>query len=177
MKTGLKVSEAMSRTPVTILPTKTILECAKIMLKRNVGSILIANGDKLQGILTEKDLVGFIAKGLDAKKIQVSKIMTKNIDTIEPDVDLFEALTKMKIDKVRRLPVVYKKKLLGMLTINDILKIQPTLFEIIQERAKIESPINNPKLTEGECELCDNYGKLYEVDGQYLCEECRTEQE
>jgi len=177
MKTGLKVLDAMSQNPVTISPTKTILECSRVMLKKNIGSILIVNGNNLQGILTEKDLVNFIAKGLNPKKVLVSKIMTKKIDTIEPEADLFEALTKMKIEKVRRLPVVYKNKLAGMLTLNDILKIQPALFEIIQERAKIESSIISPKPIEGECELCDNYGKIYEVDGQYLCEECRAEQE
>lgn len=177
MKTGIKVSDAMSQNPVTIPSTKTILECAKIMLQKNVGSILIVNDNNLQGILTEKDLVTFMVKGLDPKKIPVSKVMVKKIDTITPDVDLYEALMKMKTEKVRRLPVVFKQKLIGMLTLNDILKIQPALFEIIQEHAKIESSKKSLKPTEGECELCDNFGKLYEVDGQYLCEECRAEQE
>lgn len=177
MKTGIKVSDAMSQTPVTIQPTKTVLDCAKVMLKKNVGSILIVNNNDLQGILTEKDLVSFIARGLDPKKTAVSKVMTKKIDTITPDVDLYEALIKMKTEKVRRLPVIHNKKLVGMLTLSDILKIQPALFEIIQERAKIEFPKKSQKPIEGECELCENYGKLYEVDGQFLCEECRAEQE
>lgn len=176
MKTGIKVSDAMSQKPVTIQPTKTIFECAKVMLKKHVGSLLIANITELQGILTEKDLVTFIAKDLNPKKTSVSKIMTKKIDTISPDVDLYDALIKMKTEKVRRLPVVHNKKLIGMLTLNDILKIQPAMFEILSERAKIETSKKVQKPIEGECELCENFGKLYEVDGQFICEECRHEQ-
>ena len=177
MKTGVKVSDAMSQNPVTISPTKSILECAKIMLKKNVGSLLIVSDDSLKGILTEKDLVTFLAKDLNSKKVPVSKIMITKIDTISPDADLYEAMTKMKLEKVRRLPVIHKNKLIGMLTLNDILKIQPALFEIIQERAKIESSKKSPKPVEGECEICENFGKLSEVDGQMLCEGCRAEQD
>ncbi len=177
MKTGIKVSDAMSQKPVTIEPTKTIFECAKIMLKKRVGSLLIVKDNNLQGIITEKDLVHFIANGLDPKKIIVSKIMVTKVDTITPDVDLYEALIKMKTEKIRRLPVVHNKKLIGMLTTNDILKIQPALFDILSDQAKIESSKKDQKPVEGECELCENYGKLYEVDGQFLCEGCRAEQQ
>lgn len=169
MKTGLKVADAMSQTPVTIHPTKSVLECSKIMFKRNVGSLLIANNNTLQGILTEKDLVKFISQGLDSKSTDVKDVMTKKIVTIEPDVDIYDALIRMKSQRVRRLPVIYKNKLVGMLTQNDILKIQPALFEILSEKNLLKKVASE--------QICDNCGqkaRLKDIDGRMLCKECRV---
>ena len=169
MKIGLKVADAMSQTPVTVQSTKSVLECSKIMFKRNVGSLLIANHDILQGILTEKDLVKFISKGLDSKSTNVKDIMTKKIVIIEPDIDIYDALVKMRSQRVRRLPVIHKNKLVGMLTQNDILKLQPALFDILSEKVLLQKTSSE--------QICDNCGqkaRLKDIDGRMLCKECRT---
>ena len=176
MKTGIKVSDAMSLAPVTILPNKNVLEAAKIMIKRKVGSLLVIRSDTLIGILTEKDIVKFAAKGIDAKKTPIKDIMTTKIHTINPSEDLYEALHKMKKEKVRRLPVVFKGKLVGMLTQNDILKLQPAMFDIIQEKATIKSCSKiRERTSDGNCEICENFAKLYDVDGKLICANCRDE--
>lgn len=177
MKTGVTVADAMSVNPVTISSVKTILECAKIMAKKKVGSLLIVGDTILQGIITEKDLVHFIARGLNPETAKVSEIMTKKVQTISPEEDLYEAITRMKREKVRRLPVVNKKKLLGMLTLNDVMKIQPALFDLLREQAHIRLEKKKEKAVEGSCEVCENFGKLYEVDDQYICAECREEKQ
>ena len=175
MKTGIKVADAMSVVPVSLLPNKTIYECAKIMSKRKVGSLLIIKGDTLEGIITEKDLVHFIAKGFDAKAEKVCEVMTKKIHTISPEEDLYEALHRMKKEKVRRLPVMHNKKLVGMLTLNDILKLQPALFDIIQERSHVRLQKDKEKSVEGNCEICENFAALHDIDGKFICSECREE--
>lgn len=176
MKTGIKVADAMSLAPVTILPNKSVYEATKIMIKRRVGSLLVIKGDILIGILTEKDIVKFIAKGTDAKKILIKEVMTTKIQTIKPDEDLYEALHRMKKEKVRRLPVVYKGKLVGMLTQHDILKLQPAMFDIIQEKASIKScGALKGKPNEGNCEVCENFGRLFDVDGKLICVNCRDD--
>lgn len=175
MKTGLTVADAMSVNPVTISNSKNILECARIMMKKKVGSLLIVKETTLEGILTEKDLVHFLAKGLNPETTKVKEIMIRKVQTIVPEEDLYEAIVRMKREKVRRLPVVSKKKLVGMLTLNDIMKIQPALFDLLREQANIRLQKKKEKSVEGTCEVCENFGKLYEVDDQYMCTECRSE--
>jgi len=175
MKTGIKVADAMSVAPVAIAPTKTVFECSKIMVKRRVGSVLVTSEEKLEGILTEKDLVEFLAKGLDPKKTKVKEIMTRKVLTIGPEEDIYDALHRMKKDKVRRLPVVSKKKLIGMLTQNDILKLQPALFDILVARGRAPLKPKKEKYIEGQCEICENFAQLHEVDDQFICAECKEE--
>ncbi|MDP3727939.1 MAG: CBS domain-containing protein [bacterium] len=175
MKTGIHVADAMSVNPVTISITKTILECARIMVKKRVGSLLIIKEENLEGIITEKDLVHFLAKGLDPKATKVREIMTNKILTISPEEDLYNAIIRMKREKIRRLPVVNKKKLVGMLTINDVLKLQPALFDLMVEKGNIRLDKKKEKYVEGTCEVCENFERLYEIDDQYICAECRDE--
>ena len=131
MKTGVLVADAMSVRPVTVPRIKTILECAKIMAQKRVGSLLVIKEEKLEGILTEKDLVHFLAKALDPKTMKINEVMKTKIHTVAPEEDLYDAISLMKREKVRRLPVLAKKKLVGMLTLNDILTLQPTLFDLL----------------------------------------------
>ena len=175
MKTGVSVADAMSVNPVTISGTKSVLECAKIMMKKRVGSLLIVKEDQLEGIITEKDFVHFLAKGLNPETIKAKEIMVTKIHAIAPEEDLSEAIIKMKREKVRRLPVVNKNKLIGMLTLNDIIKLQPTLFEVLREQSNIRLQKKKEKTIEGTCEVCENFGKLYEIDDQFICVECRSE--
>ncbi len=175
MKTGIMVSDAMTANPISIPATKTIFECAKIMVKKRVGSLLIVKDKTLLGIITEKDLVNLLAKGLDANKIKARDIMMKKIHSINPEEDLYDALLQMKREKVRRLPVVKNKTLWGMLTFNDIMKLQPALFDILIEKGNIRTHNTKEKFIEGSCEVCENFGKLSEIDGQYMCTECQNE--
>lgn len=133
MKTGIKVNEAMTKNLITIPPDTTILDCTKIMLKNNVGGMLIKEGNQLKGILTEKDILKFFAQDTD-KNLPVSEVMEKKVVTIEPEKDLYDAMHLMSEEEVRRLPVVSNNKLVGHLTEKDILKIQPALFDICAER-------------------------------------------
>src|SRR3989338_394243 len=144
MKTGIHVADAMTVNPVVISGAKTILESAKIMVKKRVGSLLIIKEEILEGIITEKDL--------------------------------YNALLRMKKEKIRRLPIINKKKLVGMLTLNDILKLQPALFDLMVEKGNIRLEKKKEKYVEGNCEVCENFERLYEVDDQYMCAECRDEQ-
>lgn len=175
MKTGIRIADAMSVQPVVIPGTTTILDCAKLMVKKRVGSLLIVKESSLEGIFTEKDLVHFLAKGLDPEVIKVKEAMSKKIHTIEPEEDLYDALIQMKKEKVRRLPVVHKNKLVGMLTLNDILKLQPALFDLMMESKSIRLQAKKEKYVEGGCEVCENFGHLYEVDDQFMCAECKEE--
>ncbi len=99
----------------------TIREAAKIMAKHHIGALLVTKRDKLEGILTERDLsVKIVAGGKDPDKTKVSQIMTKNPETVSPDDTAFSALEKMKARGFRHLPVVDGDQIVGMVSVRDL---------------------------------------------------------
>ena len=133
MKIGIKVSEAMNKNPVIISPNKLLPFCARKMLGNNIGGILVGEKGKLLGIVTEKDIVEeVVAKELNAQKTKVKEIMSSSMITISPEVDISEAIEIMNREDVRRLPVIKNKKLVGILTQKDLLKLnKPELHKTI----------------------------------------------
>jgi len=137
MKTGYMVADIMTNDPVRLDNKANIRDCAEAMRLHDVGSILIMNASQLLGIVTEKDIVFKVTvKGLSVDDTKAVAVMTpKDMMTlIEPSKDIYDALIVMKENKVRRLPVMDGDKLAGLITLNDILKIEPDLFDIMVER-------------------------------------------
>lgn len=182
MKSGVTVTDAMTKKPVKVPEDLDLVRCAKIMQKKKVGSILVVKGNRLVGLITEKDMLyKVIAKNKNPKKLKAKNIMTKRLVTIGPNLDVESAMRLMRIEEVRRLPVIGKnKKLLGLVTIRDILNIQSELCEYMEEKSyfskmKKMAKRKKEKYIEGECESCGDYGRLHNEEGHFLCEDCRDE--
>lgn len=178
MKTGVKVSDAMSSKPVCIKPDATIEQCSKLMSRKHIGGVLVKIKQKLAGILTDKDIVkNVVAKNKNAKKLKVRDIMVRKVTTIAPEKDLYYAMNVLKKKGFKHLPVVKNDKLIGILTFKDILNIEPTLYEIFKEESEIKASrrkgVKGARYIEGECDSCSNYGQLYVIEDQNLCEECK----
>ncbi len=176
VKTGVKIGDAMTSKPVSVGPDKTVQDCAQVMLNNHVGSLIIAEGEKLTGIITEQDIVRkVVAKKMDPASTKVSQVMVTEIISAEPDMDIYDALVIMRDNNIRHLPVLHKKKLVGYLTIKDILKIQPQLFEIIVEKFELREEKNKPvDLEEDVCDVCGTSAdRLYCIDGVMYCSVCR----
>ena len=100
--------------------------------------------------------------------------------TISPTKDIYDALKVMRDFNVRHLPVLDKGKFLGFLTIKDILKIQPQLFEIIVEKFELREESRKPVFggdeNEGICEVCGNYSANIEEasNGSKVCPQCKN---
>jgi len=181
MDTGLKVGDIMTRNFIYVSPETNLKECARTMVKKRVGSLIVKEGDKLKGILTEKDIIWAIVKkskeGL--KDIKAKDLMKRKVVTIKPNADITDAMNKFRKKKIRRLPVVENRKIIGFLTTKDILKIDPGLFQMIAETLKIKeeteklerSDIHNTR-KQGICEECGEYDILYGSDAQWLCDKC-----
>ncbi len=179
MESGIKVGDLMTRDFIWTSPETNLKECAKIMIKKRVGSLIIKQGDFLKGILTEKDILWAVVKKSkkDLNKIYAKDLMKRKVVTIKPSSDIIEALKRIKKKKVRRLPVIENKKVIGMLTTNDILKVDPGLFELISDSVKIKEETkklkNLPdKRKAGTCEECGSQELLYKDDGSWLCQTC-----
>ena len=185
MKTGYKVSDVMTHVPVIVGPESTLAECAAEMKNKKVGTLIVGEGKKLLGILSERDIVRkaigdpdkFVKKGQDVTAVKAEDLMVKDIITIDPTKDIFDAIQMMKDYDIRHLPVVHSGDLVGILTMKDVLKIEPQLFEILVEKIKLREearkPINKINTSEGICELCGNYTEeLIEKDGSMVCKKC-----
>ena len=179
METGIKVGDLMTRNFIWTSLDTNLRECAKKMVKKRVGSLIIKEDETLKGILTEKDIIWAIVKKSkhDLKNIKAKDLMKRKVVTIKPGDDITEAMRKFKKKKIRRLPVVENGKLIGMLTSNDVLKIDPGLFEMIAQTIKIKEETEKLKRRktarqQGICEECGEYDILYQSDAQWLCETC-----
>jgi len=178
------VKDIMTSPVVTLGENETVYKAAQLMDKHDVGCVIVTGKEgKPMGILTERDLITrVLAKNTLPSKVKAGKVMTTPLLTIDPDETLAEAARKMSRLNVRRLGVVYKGNLEGIISSKDILAVTPELLEIIQERAKIEKePVAEeeapePRPLAGYCDHCGRWSdELKEVEGMLLCEECQTE--
>jgi CBS domain-containing protein len=177
MEYGILARDAMTRNPVTAGPDDTVFAVVKKMLEKEVGSILIVKDDKILGILTEHDLLAKIVyKMKDPKKVKAKQIMTEDLLSVTPEKDLYEVAKLMNDNNIRRIPVVDNKKLMGIITVKDVLKIEPSMINVLMERIRIKEPDFKPlhsSDTPGMCELCGNYEEtLVDADGMLVCDPC-----
>ena len=116
------IREAMSSNPRSVQPTTTVAEAAKLLKSEDVGSLPIVEGERLVGMVTDRDIViRAIAEGKDPQSTQVSEIASSDLVTIDPQQDLDEALRLMARHQVRRLPVVEEDgRLVGILAQADV---------------------------------------------------------
>lgn len=184
LRTRMLVKDAMSSPVVTLDEDDASNKVAKIMDENKLGCVIITNkSGKPVGIITERDLVkGVLSKNLKPDAIKAKEIMSSPLVTIEPDATISEAARRMSRLDIRRLGVLYKDNLVGVISSKDILGVMPELIEIIQERSRIESSVEEESEEEaplsGYCDRCGSFSEnLKDVNGQSLCEECRIELE
>lgn len=111
------------KTVYSIAPTASVLEAVKLMADKNIGGLLVLEGGKVVGVVTERDLArkSFrLAKS--AADTQVSEIMTSQVMYVSPDRTTEECLALMTENRFRHLPVLDKGKLVGLVSIGDLVK-------------------------------------------------------
>ena len=108
---------------VSIVPTATVLEAARLMNDRSVGGVLVVNdAGALLGIFTERDILRrVVAAGLAPESTKVSEVFTPDVVTTTPEMSVDECGAIMSSRRVRHLPVVDAKGLHGVVTIGDLL--------------------------------------------------------
>ena len=184
IRTKMLVKDVMSSPVMTIGENENAHKAAKLMDKNGIGCVIITDkNQKPVGIITERDLITrVVTKNVLPSTIKAGKMMTSPLITVDSDETLQEAARKMSKLNLRRLGVVYKGDLMGVITGKDILAVMPDLLEIIQERAKIEKEpapeegAPEPRPLSGYCDHCGRWSdSLKEVEGSLLCEDCQTE--
>lgn len=108
---------------VTLPPNATVLEASKKMTERLIGSILIVEGENLVGIFTERDLLNrVVSAGLSPQATLLSQVMSKNVRTVDLSESVEAVFQRMETTKCRHIPVVEGKKLVGVVTMRNILE-------------------------------------------------------
>jgi len=153
------------------------MTAAKLMTKHDVGCIIILDkAGKPAGIITERDIVERIAsKNLAPTEVKVTAVMSKPIIGVPPTTRVNEAAKQMNQDKIRRLAVIDAGKLVGILTMKDILEVTPAMMDLISEKSRVsglESPRSRASLA-GYCDECEAWSEnLMQKEGVFLCQEC-----
>jgi signal-transduction protein with cAMP-binding, CBS, and nucleotidyltransferase domain len=187
LRSKMLVKDVMSSPVITIKEEAPANRVAELMDKDDLGCIIVTNKDgQPLGIITERDLVvRVLAKNAKPDSVKANEVMTSPLITIEPDATITDAARRMSRLNIRRLGVVYKGQITGLLSSKDVLGVMPELIEIIQERARIENEDRTQEETEEEATplagYCDHCGvwsdDLKQNNGEFLCEDCRVELE
>jgi len=134
------VKDIMNKNVVVGKPDVTIREVSKVMAQLHIGSMVIVEGGKIVGIVTERNVLNSVARGKDPDITVVSDIMSKDVVTIEPDKKVEEAVDLMVKHKIKKLPVVRDDKIVGIITASDIVVVEPKLIENIASLISIKLP-------------------------------------
>ena len=114
------VRDIMHSDVKTTSPGDTFAHVAALLHDNGISSVVVMDGERLAGIVTERDLVNLVAEGRDPQTTTVSDRMTKDVDTVDPKTDIAEAAEHMARLKFRHLPVVEGGKLAGIISIRDL---------------------------------------------------------
>lgn len=108
---------------VTLPPKATIFEASQKMAEHVIGSIIVMEGDEVVGIFTERDLLNrVVSKDLDPKKTLLSDVMSKHVKSISVQETVENCYLKMQESKSRHIPVVDEGRLIGVVTMRNILE-------------------------------------------------------
>ncbi|NWF87207.1 CBS domain-containing protein [Candidatus Bathyarchaeota archaeon] len=133
---SLKVEDVMIREVITIDENSTVKEAAEVMNKFEIGCLIAVRKGKAMGIVTERDLLKrVVADVKDSTKTKVKDIMSSPLVVVEPDMELEEAVKLMFQMKIKKLPVVDGKRLVGLVSLTDIARFQPQMIKILKQLA------------------------------------------
>ncbi len=120
----MKINEAMNKA-IVIDHDVSVKQAAQIMSARNIGSLIVLKKNKIVGIITERDIM----KNISSLGRKISRVMSKNVITVDHDESLDNAALIMGKNKVKRLPVIDSEKLVGIITATDIVANSDVLNE------------------------------------------------
>lgn len=105
----------------SVSPNHMVIDALNLMSEQGIGAVMVMEGDRLVGIFSERDYArkGIIA-GRKAKSTPVTEVMTPNVFTVSPDMDIEDCMNLFSEKRIRHLPVVDNQQVIGMLSIGDI---------------------------------------------------------
>jgi len=136
----------MTRDVAYVNPASTVIEAAQLMQKHNVGSVPVCDQSGVIGIVTDRDIiVRNVAHGKSPQSTPVKDVMTSQVTTVNPDMDVNDVSRIMSQNQIRRIPVTDNNKLVGMLSLGDIAtdpRFDTEASSALTEISKPSDPVN-----------------------------------
>ena len=129
MKTIQEILQAKSHKLLSISPDASVFDALKVMAEKEVGALVVLDGERLAGIFSERDYARkVILHGKSSKDTAVREIMTHKVVCVRPDQSVEDCMALMTDKRVRHLPVLEDKRVIGVISIGDVVK------EVISEQ-------------------------------------------
>jgi CBS domain-containing protein len=123
MITVKDILQAKGHDVISITPDTTVYESLKIMADKNVGALVVLDGESVAGIMSERDYARkVILHGKSSRELQVREIMTSRVYYVHPEQNVQECMAQMTDKHVRHLPVIEQGRLVGIISIGDVVK-------------------------------------------------------
>lgn len=136
--TAQQVLARKSQRLLSIAPDATVFDALTLMAKHDIGSLVVLDGERLTGIFSERDYARqVVLLGKSSKEVRVREIMTHKVLCVRPDQTVNECMALMTEKRVRHLPVLDHKKVIGVISIGDVVKEvisgQQTMIEQLEQ--------------------------------------------
>jgi CBS domain-containing protein len=178
MTTRVLVRDIMNSPVISASTDASIKDIAIKMKEEKVGSIVIMDKEKTLGIVTDWDIVSnAVVKDVKPSMLKSSDIM-QQLHTIEGEEGVTEAARILRKHNIKRLGVVYKNRLVGIISASDVIAVTPDLVGVISEKSALIRGETGRSMgnVSGYCDECGEWSDLLQYEeGTFTCEECRGE--
>lgn len=141
----MRISEVLSSKPIkdviTVAPDATVRELVALLAQHNVGALVVCEGEKLAGIVSERDVVRRLQEDETVLDRPVSSIMTSDVKTCAPDMRVNDLMQVMTTERFRHMPVLEGGRLVGIVSIGDVVKHRMNELEF--ERDQLDSYVHS----------------------------------
>ena len=135
----IQISEIMSQNPVTVEKGSSVSEAAGVMAKFRVGSLVVMDQDLIAGMVTAHDMIfKVISQDKNPSSVLIDEIMSKGAINASPENSVDEVMTILNENDIKQVPIVVREKLVGFVTMKDILRIEPTLMDMAIDTLRSE---------------------------------------
>lgn len=123
MKTVQQLLESKRHGVASVTPDTTVLEALKVMAEKEIGAVLVLDGETLAGIFSERDYARkVVLQGKASKDTPVREIMTEKVVCVRPEQTIDQCMGLMTDKRIRHLPVLQAKRVVGVISIGDVVK-------------------------------------------------------
>ena len=142
MKTVQQLLESKRQNLVSITPSSTVLDALKVMAEKEIGAVIVIEDGHLVGIFSERDYARkVVLQGKASKDTPVREIMTEKVVCVRPEQTIEDCMGLMTDKRIRHLPVLDHKKVIGVISIGDVVKEMLSEKEFVIKQ--LESYIHN----------------------------------